>query len=61
MSAKEDRERYLNRDRSDPVFQDGKKWFFWNPIGTYFEGPFETEEEARTMLVKWQEWINNYQ
>lgn len=37
----------------DPVFQDGKDWFFVDETGSSFLGPYETEEAARIALEQY--------
>jgi hypothetical protein len=42
----------------DPVFWDGKKWYFWNETWSDKIGPYDTEDIARTKLAEYCDELN---
>lgn len=41
----------------DPVHQFEDKWWFWDQTWANREGPYETEQDARNMLLEYSNTI----
>jgi hypothetical protein len=42
-----------NMDNVDPVFKDDKGWWFYTETWANMEGPFASEEEARSAMEEY--------
>lgn len=46
------------RKGNDPVFEQDGEWFFWAETWASYIGPFPSEEEARTKLDEYVDYLN---
>jgi hypothetical protein len=44
----------------DPVHSENGKWYFWDETGAYRHGPFSSEQEARSELKMYADWLDSY-